>query len=73
MLKDNLEIHMAIYRCNMFMQDGAPCHRSKLVSDFFKKNINKLDWSGNSPDLNPIEKIINKHSTNTEDLEMAKK
>ena len=34
MLKDKLEIPMAIHKCNMFMKDGAPCHPSKLVSNF---------------------------------------
>ena len=42
MLEDKLEIHMTIRECTMFMQDGAPCHCSKLVSDFFKKNIKTL-------------------------------
>ena len=42
MLEDKLEIHMTIRECNMFMQDGAPCHCSKLVSDFLKKNIKTL-------------------------------
>ena len=38
----------------IFMRDGAPCHRSKSVSKFLKeKKIKVLDWSGNSPDLNP--------------------
>ena len=27
------------------MRDSAPCHHSKLVSDFLK-NINMLDWPG---------------------------
>ena len=57
------------------------CHRSKLVSDFVKKNIKMLDWPGNSPDLNPNEnlwtilkdKIANKYPTSTKDLEMALK
>ena len=57
----------------MFMQDGAPCHRSKLVGDFLKtKNIKTLDWFGNSPDLNPIgnlwatfkDKVIDENLTN---------
>ena len=52
-LKNNLEIHMAIQECNMFMQDGAFCHFSKLVSDFLKKkNIKLLNWPGNSPNVN---------------------
>ena len=58
MLKDKLEIHtLAIHECNMFMQDSAPCHHSKLVSDFLKKNIKTLDWPGNSLDINPIENL----------------
>ena len=54
MLKDKLEIHIAICKFNKFMKDCAPCYCSKLVSDFFKKNIKTLDWPGNSPDFNPI-------------------
>ena len=58
MLENKLEVHMAIHKYNMFMQDGAPCYRSKLVSDFFKKkNIKTLDRPGNSPDLNSIENL----------------
>ena len=34
MLEDKREIHMTFQECNMFMHDGAPCHRSKLVSNF---------------------------------------
>ena len=58
MLKDKLEIRMDIHECNMFVQDGAHCHRSKLVSVFLKKkNIKALDWPGNNPNLNPIENL----------------
>lgn len=40
------------------MQDGAPCHRSKIVTKFLKKrNIKVLDWPGNNPDLNAIENL----------------
>ena len=40
------------------MQDGAPCHRSKVVTQFLKsKKIQILDWPGNSPNLNPIENL----------------
>ena len=39
MLEDKLEIYMTIHECNMLMQDSAPCHPSKLVSDFLKKNL----------------------------------
>ena len=52
MLEDKLGIYMAIHECNMYVQDGAPCHSLNLGSDFFKKkNITKLDWPNNNPDL----------------------
>ena len=61
------------------MQDGAPCHCSKLVSDFLYKNIKTLDWPGNSPDLNPIknswailkDKVADEHPTSAKDFKMA--
>ena len=64
----------------MLMQNGAPCHRSKLVSDFLKKkNIKTLYWPGNSPDFNSIEylwailkhKVADKHPTSAKDLEIT--
>ena len=31
---------------NNFMNDGAPCNKSKVVKNFLeKKNIGLLDWS----------------------------
>ena len=52
-LEENLEILKTFHECNMFAKDGAPCHRSKLVSNFLiKKDIKTLDWPRNSPDLN---------------------
>lgn len=42
----------------VFQQDLAPCHTSKLVQRFFKKErITCLQWPGNSPDINPIENL----------------
>ena len=40
------------------MQDGAPCHRSKVLKNFLdSNNIDLLEWPGNSPNLNPIENL----------------
>ena len=40
------------------MQDGAPCHRSKVAKKFLgSNNIDLLEWPGNSLDLNPIENL----------------
>jgi len=38
-----------------FQQDLAPCHAAKKVKKVFEENqIKVLEWTGNSPDLNPI-------------------
>ena len=42
----------------IFQQDSAPCHKAKIITNYFKKmKIKVLDWAGNSPDLNPIENL----------------
>jgi len=50
---------MSVHQCNIFMHDWAPCQKTKVVKEFFwEKNIRFLDWSGNWPDLNPIENLL---------------
>ena len=37
----------------IFQQDNAPCHRAKLVKNWFQEqNIEVIAWPANSPDLN---------------------
>ena len=42
----------------ILMQDGAPCHTSKIVQNWLKNNLNfwaKDIWPPSSPDLNPLD------------------
>ena len=49
---------MTVHNCAVFMQDGAPCHLAKILTQFSKlKKIQILDLPANSPDLNPIENL----------------
>jgi len=41
-----------------FMQDNAPCHKSRRVTQFFDENgLKTLNWPPQSPDMNPIENL----------------
>ena len=82
LLRDKLEIHMIVHDCIVFMHDGAPCHRAKLVKNFLQENnVDILDWPGNSPDLpvNLIEnlwqmmknEVVDQHPTRMESLKTA--
>ena len=49
---------MNVHQCDIFMEDGAPCPKLNIVTNFSKsKKIQVLDWTGNSPDLNLIENL----------------
>ena len=49
----------SLFAGEFFLQDdGAPCHRSKVVKDFVRQQgWSTLDWPPQSPDLNPIENL----------------
>ena len=66
-----------IRRCNHFMQDGDPVHRSRVGKNGLKDNhVPVLECPRNSSDLNPIEnawnymkiKVQEAHSTNIQTL-----
>ncbi|GFW79526.1 transposable element Tcb1 transposase [Trichonephila clavipes] len=42
----------------IFQDDNAPCHRAKVVQKWLEdQTVNRMNWSGQSPDLNPIENL----------------
>ena len=60
-----------------FMQDNAPCHKSKVVMSYLsEQDFEIMDWPLQSPDLNPIEnlwrtlgvKVMERNPSNTDDL-----
>ena len=58
LLQEKLPISMISFQCEVFQQDGAPCHQAKLVKQWLAVNdYPTLKWPANSPDLNPIENL----------------
>ena len=45
----------------LFRHDGAPCRKANVLTKWLgEQNIDILGpWPGNSPDLNPIENVVN--------------
>ncbi|GFV98526.1 transposable element Tcb1 transposase [Trichonephila clavipes] len=42
----------------IFQDDNAPCHRAKVVQKWLKdRTMNRMNWPGQSLDLNPIENL----------------
>ena len=42
----------------LFMQDNAPCHKTRAVMAFLESNdVSVIDWPPSSPDMNPIENL----------------
>ena len=73
LMKEKLQLPMSVHDCTIFMQDGVPCHCSKIVTDSFRANrITLLKCPGNNFDLNLIEnlwavledEVADKHSSN---------
>ena len=77
LLKDKLKLHMSTHESKIFMHDGAPCHKAKVVTSYLKnEKVEVIQWPGNSPDRNPTEnlwkilkdKIAEKQPTSTKHL-----
>jgi hypothetical protein len=51
-------IRIADEKTFLFMQDNAPCYKSRDVLEFLKGNrVPIIEWPPQSPDLNPIENL----------------
>ena len=60
-----LEEHMLnfyhIHGSGVFMHDSVPCHKARKITRYLEqKQISVLEWTGNSPGLNPIENCWHK-------------
>ncbi|GFX07794.1 transposable element Tcb1 transposase [Trichonephila clavipes] len=42
----------------IFQDDNAPCNRATVVQKWLKDHtVNRMNWPGQSPDLNPLENL----------------
>ena len=59
LLCDHLPKYFEACQTDILIQDGAPCHTASVVRQWLQDcQIQYIeDWLGNSPDLNPMEKI----------------
>ena len=59
MVKEYIEPELEASEVSLiFMQDNAPCHKTRATLDYLRQNnIQTFDWPPQSPDLNPIEHI----------------
>jgi transposase len=56
--KQLLEVEKIMRDNWILQQDNDPKHTSCLAKNYLKENVSTiLDWSSNSPDLNPIENL----------------
>ena len=60
-LEDHMLNFYNIHGSEVFMYDSAPCHKVRKVTRYLKqKQINIIEWPGNSPDLNPTKNCWHK-------------
>ncbi|GBM07954.1 Transposable element Tc1 transposase [Araneus ventricosus] len=62
-ITDQLHPYMAFVfptRNGIFHQDNAPCHKARIVLEWFEEHTDEfhlMSWLPNSPDFNPMEPI----------------
>ena len=53
-LRDEVIPTMQRDQCHRYLQDNAPCHKSRASMAFLRaNNVQVFDWPANSPDINP--------------------